>query len=72
VDGRKDTDAPLDTGVPLDLSAFRLGAWSTWERNPNNNFHGHLDDARLYTGLLKDAEVADLAKGSSLRTAAAQ
>jgi hypothetical protein len=71
VDGRKDTDAPLDTGVSLDLSAFRLGAWSAWERNPDNNFHGHLDDVRLYTGLLKDAEVADLAKGTPLRTAAA-
>ncbi|MBM3891027.1 MAG: LamG domain-containing protein, partial [Verrucomicrobia bacterium] len=70
VDGRKDADAPLDTGVPLDLSAFRLGAWSSWERHPDNNFHGHLDEVRIYSGLLKDAEVSELAKGAPLRTAA--
>jgi len=62
VDGRKDTDIPLDTDVPLDLAAFRLGAWSTWERNPDNNFHGALDDVRIYSGLLSDEEIAKLAQ----------
>ncbi|MFA5189437.1 MAG: LamG-like jellyroll fold domain-containing protein [Verrucomicrobiia bacterium] len=70
VDGRKDTDISLDTNVPLDLAAFRLGAWSLWERSPNNNFHGALGNVRIYSGLLGDREVADLAKGVSLRTAA--
>ncbi|MBI5684974.1 MAG: LamG domain-containing protein [Verrucomicrobia bacterium] len=72
IDGRKDTDIPLDTDVPLDLAAFRLGAWSTWERNPDNNFHGTLDDVRIYIGLLGDNEVAELAKDAPLRTAASQ
>jgi hypothetical protein len=72
IDGRKDTDIPLDTDVPLDLAAFRLGAWSAWEKQPSNNFHGLLDDVRIYSGLLKDAEVADLAKGASVRTAASR
>ena len=72
IDGRKDTDIPLDTDVLLNLAAFRLGAWIAWEKQPANNFHGQLDDVRIYSGLLKDAEVSDLAKGAPVRTAASR
>ena len=59
VDGKPAGAKPLDLGIPLALSAYRLGAWSSW---PDNNFHGALDDVRLYRGLLTDAEVATLAQ----------
>jgi len=60
VDGKPAGTKPLDLGVPLDLTSFRLGAWKTWENKPVNNFHGALDDVRVYRGTLTDAEVATL------------
>jgi hypothetical protein len=62
LDGQPAGTRPLDLGIPLDLAAYRLGAWKNWERNPANNFHGALDDVRVYRGLLTGAEVAALAK----------
>lgn len=72
LDGQRDADVLLDAGVPLDLRAFRLGAWSAWQNQPDNNFHGCLDEVRLYRGLLTRAEVASLARcPAPLRTASA-
>ncbi len=62
LDGQPAGAKPLDLGIPLDLAAFRLGAWKNWERQAANNFHGALDDVRLYRGTLTDAEVATLAQ----------
>lgn len=62
VDGKPAGSKPLDLGIPLDLAAYRLGAWKPWEKTPANNFHGTLDDVRLYRGTLTDAEVAALAQ----------
>jgi hypothetical protein len=30
-----------------------------------NNFHGELDDVRIYSGMLTDEEAAQLAKGAA-------
>jgi len=62
IDGRPAGVKRLDLGVPLALAAYRLGAWNAWENAPANNFHGSLDDVRLYRGLLTDTEVAALAQ----------
>lgn len=62
IDGKLAGAKRLDLGVPLALDAYRLGAWNAWENAPANNFHGSLDDVRLYRGLLTAAEVAVLAK----------
>lgn len=62
IDGKSAGVKRLDLGVPLSLAAYRLGAWNAWENAPANNFHGTLDDVRLYRGLLTDAEVAALAQ----------
>ena len=51
-------------GCRLDLDRFRLGAWNRWEGSPGNNFHGELDDVRIYSGMLSDEEAAQLAKGA--------
>ena len=63
LDGKPAGFKRLDLGVPLALTAYRLGAWSAWEKSPARNFHGSLDDVRLYRGLLTDAEVDALARG---------
>jgi hypothetical protein len=61
VDGKLDAEAMLDLGLAVDLDDFRLGAWNRWEQAPNNNFHGTLDEVRIYRGSLGDDEVAQLA-----------
>lgn len=61
VDGKPAGSSPLDIGVPLDLSAFRVGAWSNWAKQPNNNFHGTIRDVRIYRGFLPDSDIRDLA-----------
>jgi hypothetical protein len=68
IDGKPAGVKRLDLGVPLALAAYRLGAWSAWESAPANNFHGALDDVRLYRGLLTAAEVAALVAQSGVRT----
>jgi hypothetical protein len=62
VDGKRDAEAPLDVGLPLDLDEFRIGAWSQWEKSPASNFHGTLDEIRVYRGMLRDEQVAQLAR----------
>jgi hypothetical protein len=61
VDGDLSADEPLSLGQRLDLYDFRLGAWNRWENNPANNFHGELDDVRIYSGTLTETEVEQLA-----------
>lgn len=62
IDGQLAGTRTLDADVPLDFSAYRLGAWKSWQGNPANNFHGSLADVRLYRGLLTKTEVSDLAR----------
>lgn len=62
INGRPAGASPLDLGVPLDLSAFRVGAWKTWENTPANNFHGGMCEIHIYRGHLPDSEIHDLAK----------
>jgi hypothetical protein len=62
VDGKPAGRKPLDLGIPIDLAAFRLGAWSQWAKQPANNFHGELAGVRLFGGLLTDEEIAALAQ----------
>jgi hypothetical protein len=62
IDGKLAGVKRLDLGVPLSLAAYRLGGWNAWENAPANNFHGALDDVRLYRGLLTATEVATLAR----------
>jgi len=61
VDGKKDAEAMLDLGLPVDLDDFRVGAWNRWETAPQNNFHGTLDEIRIYRGTLSDDQIARLA-----------
>jgi hypothetical protein len=61
VDGRPVGTQPLAAGHPLGLEAFRIGAYNGWEHNPASNFHGEIDNVRVYTGMLTDQEVAQLA-----------
>lgn len=62
LDGKPAGRKALDLAVRLDLAAYRLGAWKPWEKNPANNFHGVLDDVRVYRGMLTDADVTALAQ----------
>jgi hypothetical protein len=64
IDGRLDGEHPLSLGHELDLSAFRIGAWNRWQGQAERNFHGEIDDVRVYTGTLTGAQVADIARGS--------
>ena len=52
LDGRSIGDEFLSLGMPLDLYGFRIGGWNRWEKTPNNNFHGEIDDLRIYRGTL--------------------
>lgn len=61
VDGLPAGDDYLGLGIALDLSRFRIGGWNRWENDPNNNFHGEIDDLRVYRGMLTEEEVAELA-----------
>jgi len=62
VDGQLAGDDFLSLGMPLDLNRFRIGAWNRWEKNPNNNFHGEIDDLRIYHGTLTDKQIVELAE----------
>jgi len=61
IDGRLDAERELDAGLAIVLDRGRLGAYNVWERSPANNFHGILDDVRVYRGSLTDQQVAHLA-----------
>jgi hypothetical protein len=62
VDGQLSSEERLAVGHRLDLDGFRMGAWNRWENSPANNFHGELNDVRIYSGTLSDEQAADLAK----------
>lgn len=61
VDGRLAGEKHLGLGLRLDLYRFRIGGWNRWEGNPANNFHGQIDDVRIYSGMLTDEQAARLA-----------
>jgi hypothetical protein len=65
VDGKPAGEQRLGLGRTLDLDGFRIGGWNRWENNPANNFHGEIDDVRIYGGMLTDDQAADLATGAS-------
>jgi len=61
VDGRIAGQQHLGVGLRLDLYRFRIGGWDRWEDKPANNFHGAIDDVRIYSGMLTDKQAAGLA-----------
>lgn len=63
VDGRLSSQQRLMLGQQLDLYRFRIGAWNRWETTPANNFHGEIDDVRVYGGMLTDDQAVQLAAG---------
>ena len=62
VDGQRVNEERLSLGIRLDLESFRLGMWNGWETTPANNFHGAMRDVRVYSGMLTDQQVAQLAE----------
>jgi hypothetical protein len=70
LDGRPAGARAMDLGIPLDMTAYRLGAWKNWERVPANNFHGALDDVRVYSGLLTGAEISAIYQSDGRSTEA--
>ena len=62
VDGKLANEEHLSLGQPLDLYGFRIGAYNRWEKSAASNFHGEIDDARIYAGMLTDQEVAQLSR----------
>lgn len=62
LDGRPIGDEFLSLGMPLDLYGFRIGGWNRWEKTPNDNFHGEVDELRIYRGTLTEEQVLSLAK----------
>ncbi len=62
IDAKFAGEAPLDANVPLDLDAFRIGAWNSWENTPENNFHGCIKELCLYQGMLTEQEITLLAE----------
>jgi hypothetical protein len=62
VDGRPDGKRRLfGRDMPVRLTGVRLGGYNVWQRNPGANFHGALDDVRIYRGMLTAEQVAALA-----------
>jgi hypothetical protein len=45
------------------LTGVRLGGYNVWEKQAGANFHGALDDFRIYRGMLTEQQVRDLADG---------
>jgi hypothetical protein len=43
------------------LTGVRLGAYNVWKKRPGANFHGVLDDFRIYRGLLTKDQIRTLA-----------
>lgn len=64
VDGQPDHKHRLHgMEMPVRLTAVRLGGYNQWEKQPGANFHGALDDVRIYRGMLSEEQVAELAAG---------
>jgi hypothetical protein len=62
IDGRPVGQAAMGLNQRLDLYGFRIGGWNRWETTPADNFHGAIDDIRIYSGMLSDPQVAELAR----------
>ncbi len=45
------------------LSGIRLGGYNAWEKQPGANYHGALDDFRIYRGMLNEQQIRELASG---------
>ena len=58
VDAEAAGTARPNLGLPLDLYAFRVGAYNRWQNTPAQNFHGELADLRIFSGILTSEEVA--------------
>ena len=43
------------------LTGVHLGGYNVWENQPGANFHGALDDFRIYRGLLIEDQIRTLA-----------
>jgi hypothetical protein len=62
IDGEPDRRHPLyGLEMPVRLTGVRLGGYNVWENNPGHNFHGTLDDFRIYRGMLTEEALAELA-----------
>lgn len=61
INGKKDSETALKVAVPVTLEDFRMGAWNQEPRF----FHGALDDVRIYSTALDDAEIAEIAAGGT-------
>ena len=44
----------------MGLTGVRLGGYNVWEKQPGVNFHGVLDDFRIYRSLLTDDQIRTL------------
>jgi len=66
VDGQLSGQQRAGLALQLDLTRFRLGAYNRWENAPANNFHGELDDVRVYRGMLSDGEVTQLSNPANV------
>ena len=59
IDGEPDRTYRLHgIEMPVRFTGIRLGGYNVWERSPGANFHGAVDDVRVYRGMLTAAEVA--------------
>jgi len=63
LDGRLAGQQHLGVALRLDLDGIGIGAWDGWKDQPANNFHGSIDDVRIYSGMLSEKQAADLAGG---------
>jgi len=61
VDGQAAGEALTALDLTLDLDDFRIGGWNGWEGKAELNYHGKVDDVRIYLGTLSDQQVAELA-----------
>ena len=63
VDGIPDRKSVLyGAGSPVELTGVRLGGYNVWENTPGANFHGSLDEVRIYRGMLSDKQATELAR----------
>ncbi|OQB82333.1 MAG: hypothetical protein BWX88_04096 [Planctomycetes bacterium ADurb.Bin126] len=62
IDGRRDREVVLDASVAPLLDSLRIGAYNGWQGRAKCNFHGLIDDVRVYSGMISDAEAAELAR----------
>jgi hypothetical protein len=62
IDGRPDRQHRVfGPEATVHLTGVRPGGYNVWERQPGVNFHGALDDFRIYRGLLTKDQIRTLA-----------